>query len=191
MKDKSKITVGYQYRHMLLNHLAAVFIAAVLQLLAFSFMFEKTLMKIIAGIVFSLVYFSMMYSASGNAAAHDNKSYTPLKPDYRKGVLFGVMIACITLILFICYKLVWANFSSDGVLQSWHAIALNAVFLFWNFPFFGFLGDAGGEVPWYGLTIMLITPIAATTLGYIASCKKFYISDKLLSFVYVKKDSKK
>ena len=188
MKDKSQMSFLVQTRKVVTDVLIASAVLCFVQLLAFSWMFEKSVLSKIAGSVFTFVYFMMIYSASGSAAKHDNKSYTKLSPDKRKGVFFGVILALITLILFLAYKFVWAKFGSDNSLNNLGAIAVNALFLFWTFPYFGLMDPVNGTITWYSAVLMFFVPIASATLGYIAVCNKFDITEKLMSFVYVKKE---
>lgn len=187
MKDTTKLTVGYQFRHMIINNIIAVAVIFFIQMIAFGWMLEKPVLREFAGAVFTLIYFFAIYSYAGGVAKHDNKSYTELQPDKRKGLLMGVMLAAVTLVLFLGYKFVWAKFAIDGVLQNWGAVALNAVFLIWTFPYFGLMDASNGSITYYSAVIMFAVPILASTLGYIAVCNKFDLADKLLSFVYVKK----
>lgn len=187
-KDTINLTVGYQYRHMVISHIISVFVSLVLQLIVFSWMLEKPILKEIDGILFTIIYFFTVYGAAGGVAKHDNKSYTKLQPDMRKGFFMGLMLSVITIILFIAYKFVWFKFGVDGSLQNWAAMLVNGVFVIWTFPYFGLMNISQGSISIYSIIIMIAVPIAASTLGYIAVCKKFDLWDKIISFVYVKKD---
>lgn len=191
MKDKSKMTIGYQYRHMLLGNLTAVLVITLIWLMAFTWTFEKPVIKLISGIILTLVYFFTIYGNAGAYARHDKKSYTVLQPDIKKGFLMGLLISAVTLILFAGYKLVWTAFSTDGSLNTWWAVGVNMLFLLWTFPFFAFFGELCGSITWYGLVLMLVVPVLASGLGYFAVCKNFDLADKIMSIVYVKKDSSK
>ena len=187
-KDTTKLTVGYQYRHMLIDHIIAVVVSMFIQLIAFGFMLEKNVLREIAGIKFTLLYFLMMYSTAGGFAKHDNKTYTQLQPDKKKGFFLGLMIAAITFVLFMGYKFVWANFSADGALQNWWSIVINVLFMVWTFPYFGLMNSVSGSITWYSTVTMFTVPVLASSLGYIAVCNKFDLLDKVVSFIYVKKD---
>lgn len=186
VKDSTKITVRYQFLYILLMQLAASGVTIVFGLVAFWYFLSMSIVKEILSVVFMGVNFAMLYTASKKFALLDNKPYTPLKPSRVKGVLFGCFVAVISLAFVAIYKLVWLKYGTDMGITGVIPTAVNAIFYFWSFPFNGILGMNSGNFMLYAVPIMAAVPIAATTAGYIAGCKKFELSEKIDEFMYEK-----
>ncbi|MEE1224179.1 MAG: hypothetical protein UH081_02845 [Clostridia bacterium] len=189
-KDMTKLTVGYQFRHMFLGHLSGLFLVDALWLIAFSWTLDKPIWKEVASALFTLLYFSMIYSSAGGFAKHDKKPYTSLEVNKVKGFMFGLMISVLNVLFIVMYALIWKIFGDGNVLTSGWAIGCNVVFMLWTLPYFGFMNATTGTITVYSAVIMAVLPVLATGFGYIATCKDFYFTDKFAGFVYVKKDKK-
>lgn len=186
MKDSMQITVKYQCVNMLLMHLAAAGVTFVFGMVAFWYFLSQPVWKEILSVIFMAVYFVMLYIRAKKFAVSDNKPYTPLKPNTAKGFLFGVLISLATLVLLLIFKLMWAAFSIDDGIVGIIPTAVNVIFYFWSFPYNGIMGLSGGLMTWYSAVIMLLLPIAACTLGYIAGNKNIEVVEKLEEYMYEK-----
>lgn len=189
-KEKTKSSIGYQFRKIIFSQFAALFVINAVWLIAFAWTMDSRIGSIILSTVFSLVYFTMIYSSAGEIADHDKKSYTQLQPNIVKGIMFGVMISALNVLLCIMYVLIWKYFGDGAALTNMGAVIANTFFILWTAPYFGFINPVAGSITAYSIFIMIILPIAATGLGYFAACKNFYFSEKFEGMVYVKKDKK-
>lgn len=181
-----KITVKYQLVMMLLMHLAAAGVAFVFGMVAFWYFLTQPVWKELLSVIFMAVYFAMLYLRAKKFAVLDNKPYTPLKPNKIKGVLFGAAVAAVTFILFALFSFVWKHYSADGGVVGVIPTAVNVIFYFWSFPFNGIMNLSEGMMTWYSVALMLILPIAASALGYLAGCKNIEIMEKLEEYMYEK-----
>lgn len=196
MREGIKMTKKYQIFYTLITQLFASGISVLFTLIAFWTLLDKNIFKEILSIIFVLVNFGMIYSQAGKFAWYDKKPYTPLNVDSKKSILMGLVVSAVTLILFIVLKLSWAlgGTQSDAgmYLNNGFAIAGNALFMLWTFPFFGILGMSHGYITWYSLVILLVMPPVAAFLGYNAELKDFHILEKIYKFSFVqKKETKK
>ncbi len=196
MREGIKMTKTYQIFYTLITQLFATGVSLLFTLIAFWTILDKNIFKEILSIIFILVNFGMIYSQAGKFAWYDKKPYTPLNVDCKKSILMGLVVSAVTLILFAVMKLSWAlgGVASDtGIyLNNGFAIAGNALFMLWTFPFFGILGMSHGYVTWYSLAILLVMPPIASYLGYVAELKDFHLLEKLYKFSFVqKKENKK
>ncbi len=187
MRDSMKITVPYQFGHILLTHLGAVSVAFVFQTVAFWYFIGTKGCKEVLAIVFTAIYAGMIYHSSRKLSLLDHKTYTPLKPSVLKGAMFGAGIAVVTLVLFVLWKFAWIN-SADETGLVGIGLVINFVFSFWTFPYYGFLGASNGEITVIGGALMLIVPILASTAGYLAGKYKLDLLDVIERFSYEKED---
>ena len=194
MRDSMKITVGYQFMYILLTYLASAVVAAMFGMFIF---YQFTVMNIVkqilsAGLIGIEVV--MLYTTAKKFANRDTKDYTPLKESKIKGALFGVSVAVLNVIIIVIHQIVWAACSApveEGgrALRAIGAIVYNVIFNILTFAYNGFV-----DTPQYGYlgyiapALMIIVPIAATTLGYIAGCKRFELAENLDKFIYEKDD---
>ncbi|MCC8159961.1 MAG: hypothetical protein LIO53_01345 [Oscillospiraceae bacterium] len=186
MRDSMKITVKYQFAYMLLMQAAASGIAFVFGLVAFWYFTNINIAKQVLSIILILVNFAFLYTASKKFAVFDNKPYTPLKPSKIKGVLFGCTIAAVNLILMAVFRLMWINFGTDTGITGVIPTIINILFYYWSFPYNGLMNLNNGLFTIYSAVVMVLAPIAATTAGYIAGCKKINVTEKLDEFMYEK-----
>ena len=181
-----KMTVPYQFMYMLLIQAAASGIVLVFGFVAFWYFTNISVAKEILSGIFMLVNFAMLYVASKKFALLDNKPYTPLKPSLVKGALFGCFIAVVNMVFLAAFKLVWAKFGVENGLSGVFPMIINALFYCWTYPYNGIMNMSEGAVTAYSVAAMIILPVAATLIGYIAGMKKFELSEKLDEFMYEK-----
>jgi len=186
MRESTKITKKYQFIYVLLIQLGASGVAFVFGLVAFWYFMNMKIVKEIISIIFILVNFAMLYIASKKFALLDNKPYTPLKPSLAKGVLFGAVVSVVNVIFVLLYKLLWAKYGTDAGLSGVLPMIANTAFYYWSFPYNGLMNMDSGAISAYSVVFMVVMPIAATTLGYIAGEKKFELAEKLDEFMYEK-----
>lgn len=184
MRDSMKITVKYQFLNMLLMHAAAVGVTFVFGAVAFWYFLDKPVWKELLSAVFIAVYFGMLYVRAKKFALLDCKPYTPLKPNKLKGLLFGAEIAASIAAVFAVFELVLTLCSGDGGAAA--ILSSTALLCFWSFPFYGIMNLSDGMITWYSAVLMIIIPVAACYLGYIAGCRKLEIMEKLEDFMYEK-----
>lgn len=200
MRNSVDITRPYQFGYMLLRHIMGVLIVGVIELIAFLWIFDKPIIGQIIAAVFVLVYGGYLYAGSRRLAIWDKKSYTPLKPSVKWGVLWGVMITLTIAVIVALYYVNWICFSETittvteqgteqvGVgFKSIGSVIVNVLVYIWLSPYFGFVNMPYG-FPVYAIALMLITPVVSTTLGYISALKNFDIVEKLDSMTFEKDD---
>lgn len=187
MRDSMKITIPYQFGYVLLTHLGAAGIAFVFQMVAFWYFIGRSGFKEVIGILFTAIYAGMIYHSVRKLSLLDYKHYTPLKPSVSKGVMLGVSIAVVTIVLFILWRMAWAN-SADETGLTGIGIAVNVLFTFWTFPYYGLLGASNGMITPIGAILMILVPIAASTAGYLAGKYKVDLLDKIERFSYEKEE---
>ena len=186
MRESTKWTTKYQFGNMLLTNLKATAIAFVFFAGAFYGFIDRPIMKEVLSIVFITMYFGIVYSRAHRFAKLDKKEYTQTKPSIIKGALFGVAIALTYAVLLICYALIWKYLGADGVLISVPAWIYSLLFWFYTIPYSGIMGLAHGQMMWYSQVLMLLVPVLATTLGYIAGLNGFNLMDKMAGAIYEK-----
>lgn len=188
MKDSMKITVPYQFGQVLLTHLGAAVIAFTFQSVAFWYFIERMVFKEILGVVFTLIYAGMIYQKVDFMSVRDHREYTPLKPSLVKGVMFGVLTAAVTFVLFLLWKYAWTYSVNDGGLTGVWAHIVNVVFVVWTFPFYGLMHADHGTVSVVGMIAMFAVPIAASTLGYISGKRGINLADIIQRAAYEKEE---
>lgn len=186
MRDSMKMTVRYQFFYMLIIQAAASGVAFVFGLVAFWYFMNISIAKEILSVIFMIVNFAMLYIASKKFALLDNKPYTPLKPSKLKGALFGCLIALVNLIFMGIFRLIWISFGTDVGLTGIFPTIINAVFYYWTFPYNGIMNLSDGTFTLYSAAAMMVVPVAATLIGYIAGSKKFELAEKIDEFMYEK-----
>ena len=175
MRETTKMTVPYQFGYILMGHIVSSGVVMILTLIAFLWALEKPVLKEILGSIFVLSYALAIYGRAAEMAKRDNKPYSRLKPDMKKGVLFGVMISVTTFIVVLAVKFVWATYSTGNGLNNIGSILVNVFYCFWTAPYYGIMGLSKGMVTWYSYVLFAVVPILSTTLGYLAGCKGFEI----------------
>lgn len=189
MKNSMDITRGYQFRRMVFNHIIAVIVVFVVQTVACWYYLDKEIMKYVVSVIFIVIYAYMVYSGAHKLASMEVKSYTPLKPELKWGVLWGILIAGTMLAAAAVYILNRQLFSTaDGQsLNNWGSVLVNIAATIWMAPYMGFLFNSSINV-WIIATAGGIVSIAASTLGYYAGMKRFDLLAKLDSMTVEKDD---
>ncbi len=179
MKNSVEITRGYQFRYMFTRHFVAVACIMLFEWVLFVFFGSHIARYVLSGAC-TVAYFAIMYSAASKLAKFDAKSYTPLQPDIRWGIYWGLalsgMIGALTL-LFVF---------SDNMGAVGGAIKL--IFYLVTAPCFGFMLDEPGKIKLYAVIIILAVPFAACVLGYIAGSSGFTLVEKLDDLTFEKED---
>lgn len=188
MRDSMKMTVKYQFVYVLLMQLAASGAIFVFGMVAFWYFLTINIAKEILSVIFMGVNFAMLYIPAKKFALLDNKPYTPLRPSKVKGMLFGALVSAVSLILMALFCLLWAKFSDEAGIHGIFPTVVNAFFYFWSFPYNGIMGLAMGRFTPYSAVIMILLPIAATSIGYINGCKKIELVEKFEEFMYEKEE---
>ena len=192
-----KMTVKYQFGYMLLQKLIAVGIIFLFGAFIFYYLMTINIAKQLLSVCLMAVEFAILYIAAKKLANRDSKPVTPLKASKVKGVMFGVMIAVINIILTLLYMIVWSNFSAEAVVEETTVrvlngivpICVNALYYVWSFAYQGLINDyTSGNIGIIAALCMIAVPIAATTVGYIAGCKKFELAEHLDKFIYEKEE---
>lgn len=189
MKNSIDITRGYQIRRMLFDHITAVIVAFIVQTVAFWYFLDKPVIKYVVSGIFVLVYAYMIYNASHRLATRDSKSYTPLEPNMKWGVIWGVVIAVTMLAAAGVHTLNYHFFSTpDGLsLNNWGSVIVNVICIVWMAPYMGFIfNDTAGV--WLICAAGGIVSIAASAAGYWAGMKNIDILMKLDAMTVEKKD---
>lgn len=188
MRNSVDITRKYQVGYMLLHHFMAVVVCAVIQAVAAWYFLDKTVARYIVGTIFTIIYGFYIYGSARTLSLFDNKNYTPLRPNIKWGVIWGLVITATVAVSIVVYKANWAFFSSDGSITNVASVILNLLFYLWNAPYFGFFPDNGGSINNVLVVVMLLIPVVSSTLGYWAGNKRFDIAEKLNSMTYEKND---
>ena len=188
MRDSMKMTVPYQIWTAILTHIEAAGISFVFQAVAFWYFIGRNGFKEILGTVFTIVYAGFIYHVVRKMAIRDYKSYTPLKPSVIKGIMFGVIVALITMAMHVIWLLLWRYCSSDGSLIGMPAIIYNFVFTLWTFPFYGIMGASEGHITIIGQILMYGVPVVSAAAGYLSAKYNIDILDRFQQSIYEKND---
>ena len=194
MREGIKMTKKYQIFYMLITQLFTSGISLLFTLIAFWTLLDKNIFKEILSSVFVLVNFGMIYSQAGKFAWYDKKPYTTVTVDIKKSILMGLVVSAVNLAVFAILKLSWIlGADADRTyLTNGFAIAGNALFMLWTFPYFGIAGMSHGYITWYSLVLLLAIPPIASVAGYYAELKGFHLLENIYKFSFVqKKENKK
>lgn len=191
MKNFNEITRGYETRHMLLRHFAALCVCFFLQMMFFMDLFGYSAIRIITCIVFVGIYFSMMYMAAQSYAKKAAKTYTKTTQNVKWAFAYAGIICGINIISLILFKFNW-NFFSDGTtMTNLYAVVYNLVFYFLQSPYLSILYmQVSGNVPVVTIILMLAIPFASCVLGYAAGMKNFSVTETLRKGMFEKNDKK-
>lgn len=187
MRNSMEITRAYQFGKMILCHFTSVLICIVFEAVAcWRFLAEPVWQYVIAGI-FTLVYAILIYNMAHKLAGFDRKSYTPLKPSLKWGFLWGVAISATVAVAIILFKLNWHIFAVDMTINNVFSIIYNLIFYVWTAPYYGFIiSQSGSNIQSFVIILMLVVPIVASTLGYLAGMNNFELIVKLDSMTVEK-----
>ena len=161
-----------------LNHIVCQLISAVIGLFAFSYFYEYTWGKALAGVFYSGFYIVMMYSAAYKIAEKDTKVYSEHKPYALKGLVCCILTVLISLVSILLYI---AGVSAGSV------VCIN-LFKLWNFNFTPFMNAFYGVAPWWHL-IILLCPALCVFFGYLAGMHRYELGHKFFTKL-VYKDKK-
>lgn len=186
-KMEKKKALKKQFTDVLKGHMSAIAAEALLELFVLGFLFVIDGVRVISGVLFTVVYFALIYYRGKKAAIADMKSYSELKPSLKKGALFGGAIAAVTLILFVADKAVWMCCADGEILTNAFAKIVNTVFVIWIIPYYGFMGNGADIVTPIVFVLMLAVPIISSFLGYFSGIKGINIFEKFKSSMYEKK----
>lgn len=140
--------------------------------------------KYIFSTIFILIYMLALYTKSGEIAAKDKKSYTDDIPYWWKGVILPLGIFAVWIILYILYSFSWRY----DIVGYTSGFINNTMFVVWNFIYTGFLGLSGGKFNYWCIALIVLAPVIASGLGYLAGYKGFDLSQRVVKIVYEKKD---
>ncbi len=190
MKNSMDITRGYQIGYVLLRALFGSFVCMMLEFAMFMSFFHIPVLKYIMGGIVVLIYACFLYTASATLGKFDAKEYTPLKVQYYRPLIWGAIIAGINILMVVVYMLNWSMMPQNAEVPSVISIIINAVFYFWNSPYFAFIvRNVGENLPLYVILMSVFVPPVACFLGYYAGSRKIFVSDKLNDFMFEKGDS--
>lgn len=178
-----KITVKYQFASMLLMHLAGLGVTFVLGVVVFGYLLDKAVWKEAFSVLFMAIYAGVLYVRAKKFGSLDSKPYTPLKPSKIKGLMFGVVIAAVTLGLFALMQFIGAVFPNGHEVGG---VVTATVFYFLFFPFNGIMNLHESIASWYSIALMAAVPVAACFIGYVLGCKNISILEKINQFMYEK-----
>ncbi len=186
MRDSMKMTVTYQFMYILLTQVLASAAVMLFGLVFFWYFTSMHIVKEILSVIFMIAAFAMLYTSSKRFAVLDNKPYTPLKRSLIKGALFGAVVAAVNVVFTVVYHFIWVKFGTDAGLANIPSVIVNVVYFYWTYPYNGIMNMNDGNITYYSALAMVVVPIAATLLGYIAGCRKFNLTEKLGEFMYEK-----
>ena len=188
MRESTRWTGKYQFWSMFLVNLMGIGVAFVFLGAAFYALMTKYIFREILSVIFTVVYFGMVYSRAHKFATLDAKEYTKTKQSLLKGFMFGVMISLSFVLVWGIYKIIWMTAGENGILNSFWCWLYGMIYWLYTVPYYGIQGLSHGHMMWYSVLIMFINPVLASTLGYYAGMKGFRIMDCIGGFVYEKKD---
>ena len=179
--------MGSQFMSLVTSHIFIAILGAMFSFSIFTWVFDKPIAEFIFSVVFTLIYFSVIYSRAWSIAGRDKKTYTETSVYMAKGAVLSIGVLILNLILWLCYKMAWQFMTIDGSLATWTGIFYNVLYVFNTFMYMGFINLHNGTMNWYGHIIIYLVPVAASTLGYIAGVADFTFADKLMPFMYEQK----
>lgn len=188
MKEQVNMSLFGQFKSVIWSHLYISLISAAFSLGAFWWFITQDFWKELLSIVFTIIYFCVLYSKGSKIGKHDKRGYAQQKAYPAKGLVLSLSIVAITLLLLVLYKVSWNFMTIGGSISTYTGVFYNFIFIIWTFPFQGLMGISNGYIHWFGYFIIFIVPIISVSLGYLAGFHKFSIHDKVTSIVYEKKD---
>lgn len=190
MKDSREITLGAQFVSLLKYHIFSVLVAFVFGITAFWWFLGQPVWRIIFSIIFSLVYLGIVATGAKKIASYDMKEYSLTKASVKKGILLALGLCCITLIIFILYKISWMYMSVNGKIVTSTGRFYNMLFWGWTFPWYGLFNGNTDFTPWYAVISIFTVPFISVLFGYIAGMKNFNLIENLIPFIYENQQKK-
>lgn len=185
---KLKYSVPGQMVLMIKTHFTTAVVFMILFLMTASM--QKGIINTIFGIIGLLGYFLSIYAYSETAHKNDKLTVSPLTPKPLKGLLLPAFLIIANIIVILLYKLAWTAGSDGKSMTEIWSLILNIISLLWVSPYEPLLGMAHGHIELKGYLIIFLTPIIASTLGYLAAYHNFDLSAKVHGFAYEKKKEK-
>ncbi|MBQ7794585.1 MAG: hypothetical protein IJ366_08740 [Clostridia bacterium] len=179
-----------QITDVLMTHIYTVVIGTVMGFMFMTWLIDKPIGYTIFSAVFTLIYFSAIYSKAWECAERDKKPFTPTSVYLFKGAVLSVGILVFNVVLWAAYLFAWRSLTIDGAMVTATGIIYNVLYVINTFMYSGFVKITQGVVPWQAHLIIMLVPLVASTIGYIAGVKNFTLSDKLMPFIYEKKKTK-
>lgn len=190
MRNSVDITRGYQIIYMLGRTLFASFLCILIEILVLINFLDVEVLRTIVGIGMIIVYGIILYIGASTLGKFDAKPYTPLKPQMIRPVIWGGVIALVSVVLLVIYKINWGALLQGDGLPSVLSLAINGIFYFWNSPYLAFfIGNNDGYISPAITGVMLVYPFVVCFLGYLAGSKGFSVIDKFTGFMFEKPDS--
>lgn len=187
MTESTKMNIYNQIGGMLVSHMIAAAIAFIFGMTAFWWFLAQPVWKELFSIIFAFVYTGFIYVKAKKYAAFDKKPYTKNRPSLWKGVLFGVVLAGVTLLLWGFYRIGWDYFSNENGLTGMVSMFFNFLFMAWTFPLNGVMGANHGVLRLVGVVLMVALPLVGSIAGYFAGYFKFDLMERLQGMMYEKK----
>ena len=190
MKNSVGITRNYQMWYMLGRALFGAFVSVVVEIVVFINFFDVEVVRNIIGFVMSFVYGCILYTGAAKLGRLDAKPYTSLKVEVWRPLIWGGVLALVNALFLVVYKINWAHIPVGEELPSLMSVIINGIFYFWNAPYMGFIyGNTGGYISLAVIIGMILLPIVACFLGYMAGSKNMFVLDKVNDFMFEKTDS--
>lgn len=139
--------------------------------------------KYLFSLICIAVYMLDLYTRAEEIAKYDKKSYTGKISYPWKGILLPVGILGIWLLLFILYRVSWEY----DIVSYNSGFINNLLFIIWNYIYKGFLDFTNGSFNYYYIILVVLVPVTASGLGYLAGLKNFDLSQKVVKMVYEEK----
>lgn len=184
----AQIDLKSQFLSVFCRHIFISALAAVFGIGAFWWFLTQRASNVLYSCIFTCIYFGMMYSKCHKTASHDLKGYAGTKAYAAKGAVLAVPVVCVSLILDLAHLWVWKYFSDTTGLTSVPAVICNTLFILWNFAFNGIMAIERSHVSAAGRILIYAVPVISAFCGYFAGYKRFFISEKLMPFMYEKSD---
>ncbi len=186
--SSAQISLKSQFAAVFVRHIFISGLAVIFGIGAFWWFLTKRTYNLLYSCIFTCIYFGMMYTKCSRIAAHDLKGYAETKAYPAKGAVLAVPVAAVTLALDIARLAVWKYCSNDMGLTNIPSVICNAVFIIWNFAFNGIMNIHKSSISVAGHIIIYAVPAVSAFLGYFAGFKRFSITEKLIPFMYEKKE---
>lgn len=190
-KASAEISLGSQFRTVFLRHIFIGGLAAVFGIGAFWWFLTQRIYNVIYSCIFTCIYIGMMYTKCYKVASHDLKGYAQTKAYPAKGIVLILPVLAVTLILDVVRVILW-KYAADSVMsQRLMRIAVNTVFIVWDFAFNGIMAVDKEYVSLAGRIAIYGVPLLSAWAGYYAGYKRFDIVEKILPFIYEKDSDEK
>ncbi len=147
----------------------------------------KSSMYTAFSVLFTVIYFIVIYIRAWECAIYDKKQYSTTSVYLLKGAVLTIGIIACNFVLWLLYAFSWKYLSIDGMIATTTGTIYNMIYVVYTFMYAGFAKITQGVVSLSAHLLIILVPLVASTLGYIAGAKNISISEKILPFVYEKK----